>query len=61
MGTAGDRTLTRHAWNGEGDDESLLRAIEQSVGLADHDPRWADRFAAERARLMAQVGQPKFA
>lgn len=44
--------MTRHAWNGESDDESLLRAIEQSVGLADHDPRWADRFAAERARLM---------
>ena len=44
--------MTRHAWNGGSDDESLRRAIEQSVGLAEHDPRWSERFAAERERLM---------
>ena len=48
----GERFLTRHVWNGEHDDESLARAIEQSVGLVDHDPRWSQRFAAERERLM---------
>lgn len=44
--------MTRHAWSGESDNESLLRAIDQSVGLVEHDPRWSERFAAERERLM---------
>ena len=44
--------MTRHVWNGEHQDASLTRAIDQSVGLAEHDPRWSERFAAERARLM---------
>ncbi len=44
--------MSRHAWNGESEDPSLARAIDQSVGLADHDPRWSERFAAERERLM---------
>ena len=44
--------MTRHTWNGEDDDDSLLRAIGQSVGLAAHDPRWSEGFAVERERLM---------
>ena len=41
-----------HRWQGVDDDESLARAIEQSVGLVEHDPDWSARFAAERERLM---------
>ena len=44
--------MTRHVWNGEHHDASLTRAVDQSVGLVDHDPRWSARFTAERERLM---------
>ena len=47
--------MTRHLWKGEADDESLSRAIDQSVGLSEHDPRWSTRFEAERDRLMAAL------
>ncbi len=45
--------MIRHRWVGLGEGESLRRAIDQSVDLVDHDPRWAELFAAERDRLMA--------
>ncbi len=41
------------AWRGTRDGDSLARAVEQSVDLVDHDPRWHAVFEAEHARLVA--------
>ena len=40
-----------HVWRGTHDGDSLARAIDQSVDVVDHDPRWRGVFEAERARL----------
>jgi GrpB-like predicted nucleotidyltransferase (UPF0157 family) len=36
-------------------DESLKLALDEGVELADPDPRWRRRFAAERRRLMRRM------
>ena len=44
--------MSGHAWRGTHDGDSLARAVDQSVALVDHDPRWHAVFEAERARLV---------
>ena len=44
--------MSKHAWHGDAGGDSLARAIHESVGLADHDPKWVAAFDVERERLM---------
>lgn len=44
--------MNDRSWSGTSDGDSLIRAIEDPVGLVPHDPDWLDAFACERRRLM---------